>query len=226
MLAVKATPGAMEDLKEATEKKGARLTPAEAVMTAAPHYIPAGISGLLTCGCMLASTHGLSKRAAGAAAAATIAQNALADTMDKVEEKFGKEKAQETRDEIISEKLASHHPESGQILRTGRGDHLCYDIYSDRYFYSDVEDLRRAANNFNHQLLGEMWLCLNEWYSHIGLPSIAYGYDIGWNADCMLELSIGTQIAADGHTPCITVDFQHNHTPRFGYDSPYSGMRS
>lgn len=213
-LAVKATPGAMEDLKKAAEKKqretgnpDARLTRVEAVQVAAPHYIPAGISGLLTSGCMFMATRIGAKRAAAAGTAAIMAQNALSDYSEKVAEKFGKEKETEVRDEVIADKMKEQPVSTAMAKRTSFGDHLCYEVYSGRYFYSDVEELRRAMNDFNQRLLYGDCLSLNEWYFRIGLDPVTYGYDVDWDAnDHLMDLRFGTQLADNGE-PCLTVDF-------------------
>ena len=159
-LAVKATPAAMEDLKAATDKKQAetgdtqaRLTKAEAVKVAAPHYIPAGISGLITSGCMLLSTHISMKRAAGCAAVATAAQQALNEYSDKVAEKFGAEKEQEVHDELAAEKIRKHASGANTAIQTGNGDHLFFFVPHNVWFRSDREVIRQQLNLFNAELV-------------------------------------------------------------------------
>ena len=161
VLAAKATPAAIDDLREAAANKvketgdpEARLTKAEAVKVAAPHYIPAGISGLITSGCMLLSTHISMKRAAACASIATAAQTALSEYSGKVAEKFGKEKEQEVHDEIAVDKMKKNLPTSkGCILDTGEGDHLFFFIPHNVWFRSDRETIRRKVNDFNQERL-------------------------------------------------------------------------
>lgn len=156
-LAVKATPAAMNDLRVATDKKqtetgdpNARLTKAEAVKVAAPHYIPAGISGLITSGCMMLSTHISMKRAAACASIATAAQTALNEYTDKVAEKFGKEKEQEIHDELAVEKMKSNPlPVKGCAVEMGDGDHLFFFVPHNVWFRSSYEGVRRRLNDFN-----------------------------------------------------------------------------
>lgn len=159
-LAVKATPGAMEDLAKATEQKQietenpeARLTKVEAIKVAGPHYIPAGISGVLTSGCMLMSTHISMKRAAGCAALAASAQQALNEYSDKVSEKFGKEKEKEVRDEIAVDKMKKNPPTKGCVIETGDGDQLFFFVPHNVWFRSSMEAVRKKLNDFNAEIV-------------------------------------------------------------------------
>lgn len=161
VLAVKATPKAMESLREATDKKqketgdpNARLTKGEAVKVAGKHYIPAGVSGLITAGCAIGSTVMLGKRATGAAVVATAAQTALSEYSDKVAEKFGKEKETEIHDEIAVNKMKQNLPKSeGCVIKTGYGDQLFYFIPHHVWFRSNIEIIRRQLNDFNAELI-------------------------------------------------------------------------
>lgn len=218
-LAIKATPVAMEHIREAAEKKEEHLTPAETVQACYKDYIPTGISALTTMVCMGLSTKISLTRNAALATCVVAGQNALSEYQNKVIEKFGKNKEEEVRDEIAHDRLMDHPSNKSTIFPTGHGDKLCYDVYSDRYFYSDIESIRRAANDFNQRLIGDLYLSLNEWYELLGLESIAYGEELGWDPNHgLLELRFGTQMAADGVTPCITVDFRPGNDPYIYYN--------
>ena len=217
-LAIRATPVAMQHIKEAADKKEDRLTPAETVQACYKDYIPTGISALLTMGCMGLSTKISLKRNAALATCVVAGQNALSEYQNKVIEKFGKEKEGDIRDEIAHDRLMNNPPEKAQIFATGHGNQLCYDVYSDRYFYSEIEEIRRAVNDFNQRLLGDLYLSLNEWYELLGLEEIGYGEDVGWNPNHgMLELRYGTQFGPDGATPCVTIDFRSGYGPYLGF---------
>lgn len=218
-LAIRATPVAMEHIREAADKKQDRLTPAETVQACYKDYIPTGISALLTMGCMGLSTKISLKRNAALATCVVAGQNALSEYQNKVIEKFGKDKEGDIHDEIAQDRLRDNPANKTQIFATGHGNQLCYDVYSDRYFYSDIEEIRRAMNDFNQRLLGDLYLSLNEWYELLNLEPIGYGEDVGWNPNKgMLELRFGTMMSADGITPCVTVDFRTGHEPYLGFN--------
>lgn len=223
---IKATPVAMDHIREAKERKeketgdpNARLTPAETVQACAKDYIPTGLMAVGTALCMGLSTKISLKRNAALATCVVAGQNALSEYQNKVAEKFGEDKERSVHDDIARDRMLSEPASKNTIFKTGMGEHLCYDVYSGRYFYSDVEELRKAANDFNQRLLGDLYLSLNEWYELINLPCIGYGEDVGWNPNKgMLELHFGTQLADDGVTPCLTVDFRNGSGPYLGFN--------
>lgn len=157
--AIKATPKAMKDLQVETARKQietgndeAKLTPVEAVKVAAPHYIPTGISMLITGACMAGATKISTGRAAALATAATAAQQKLADYSAKVIEKVGKEKEQEIHDEVAIESMKRNPPQKGCVIETGEGDHLFYYIPHHVWFRSTYEAIRKKVNDFNELL--------------------------------------------------------------------------
>ena len=98
------------------------------------------------------------------------------------------------------------------------GQTLCYDSMFGRYFYSDVETLKRAENKLNRQMatMSEPYISLNEFYMEIGLPAVDIGEDLGWNVDDgMIELRFSSQLV-NGRTPCLVVS--HLIPPKYDYN--------
>lgn len=72
---------------------------------------------------------------------------------------------------------------------------------------SDIWRLKDAASELNRQMLTEMFISLNDFYSEIGLPEISIGNDLGWNIDKgFIELSFPTKMSEDMR-PCIVVNY-------------------
>lgn len=101
---------------------------------------------------------------------------------------------------------AAGEPHPGTILVAGGGDVLCYDIFSGRYFKSDIETIRRVENNINGQLNLECYASLNEFYNGLGIPPIAVGELVGWSEPNSLSVEFGSQLTEKGE-PVLTVDF-------------------
>ena len=96
-----------------------------------------------------------------------------------------------------------------------RGNTLCYDVLSGRYFKTDIDKIRKAANELNRQMRDEMYISLNEFYYAIGLDGIKVGEDLGWNIDTgYIELDFSSQLAKDD-TPCLVIDYQV--APRYDF---------
>ncbi len=93
-----------------------------------------------------------------------------------------------------------------QVIITGGGEVLCYDLYTGRYFQSSMETLKKAQNDLNYTVLNHQYASLTDFYSLIGLSSTKSSDDVGWNADKLLELRFSATISDDGR-PCITLDF-------------------
>ena len=81
-----------------------------------------------------------------------------------------------------------------------------YDVFSGRYFRSDIETIRRVENNINGQLNLECYASLNEFYNGLGIPPIAAGELVGWSEPNSLSVEFGSQLTEKGE-PVLTVDF-------------------
>ena len=140
------------------------------------------------------------------AAAYSISEKAFSEYKEKVIEKIGENKEQKVRDEIAQDQVNRNPVSTREVIITGNGDVLCYDSITGRYFQSNVESLRKAMNDTNHQIINDMYASLNDFYNRIGLPMTPYASEVGWNADRLLELQFSTVLSEDGR-PCISVSY-------------------
>ena len=215
--AVAATPKAITLLQQKEEEKGEALTTVEKVKTAAPCYIPAATTMIVSVACMIGAEKLHAKKSAALAAAYTLSETARKEYGDKVAELFGQEKEQEVKDAIAKDKIIQHPPKETEVVFTEHGDTLCYDALSGRYFRSDIEKLRQAENELNHQLLKDMYVSLNDFYYAVGLSDIDLGEALGWNIDKgLVQLEFSSQLTEDG-TPCLVVS--HQKAPYYDYDA-------
>lgn len=214
--AVKATPKALRLIDEKEIQENNRLTTAEVVLTTWKCYIPAAVTGALSVACLIGASAVSLKRNAALATAYTISETALKDYREKAVEVVGEKKEQAIRDAIAKDKLAGNPVDDKQIVMTGSGDTLCYDVLSGRYFKSDIEKIRKAINDLNRDMLSEQYVSLNDLYYAIGLPDIKLGNDLGWNIDKgYIEVQFGSHLAANG-TPCLVLAY--TVAPQYGYN--------
>ena len=152
---------------------------------------------------------GASKEIAALSAAYNISEKKLSDYQDKAKEMFGEKKARAITDEVNADKIKNNPPAGKKIFNTGKGETLCYDDQSGRYFYSDAESIRNSVNKINDQLNKEYYVSLNEFYNLLGLPDITLGDDTGFNIDDGLididHLFSATLTADD--TPCLVLNY-------------------
>lgn len=217
VLAVKATPKALILIEEKkAEEQLESLTVKETIQTTWKCYIPAAVMGVMSITCLVGASSINLRRNAALATAYTLSETALREYKDKVIDTIGEKKEKLIRDSIAQDKLDRNPVSTNEVIITEKGNTLCYDPFSSRYFKSDIEKLKRAENEINRQMLNDGYISLNEFYYEIGLKETRIGNDIGWNAEKgLVTLSFSSQIADDG-TPCIVLDFAV--PPQYGYD--------
>jgi len=169
-------------------------------------YIPTVLMCSATVACIIGSSRIYRRRNAALAGAYMLAENAIQKYQDKVIATIGKKKEQTVRDDIVQDELDKHPPVEGDVIITGKGDHLCFDVLSGRYFRSDIESIRQAVNELNHNLLTDMWLPLNDLYYELSLESIELGTALGWTSDRLLEIQYTTKLT-DAGEPCIVLNY-------------------
>lgn len=179
-------------------------------------YLPPAIMGATSIACIIGAQSVSAKRNAALASLYSLTETTLKEYQDKVVEQIGANKEQKIREEVAQEKLDKNPVTKNEVIITGKGEQLCYDVISGRYFKSDIETLRRVQNDFNHELIGSMWVPLNDLYYVIGLPPIKIGDDIGWTVDQLIEFKFDVKLA-DDNTPCLVLDY--NAEPRYRCDS-------
>lgn len=175
------------------------------------YFIPPVIVCVTSVACIIGAQSVNTRRHAALASLYTLTDQTLRDYQDKVVETIGKNKSQKIHDDIAQDILDEHPIDPKHVIKTSYGDSLCFDVHSGRYFTHSMETLRRIQNDFNHELIGTMWMSLNDLYYLMGLESIKLGDELGWTADELLEFDFTSKIASDG-TPCLVIDY--DLTPR------------
>lgn len=170
-------------------------------------WIPPAASCVLTIGAIIGSNVVSTRRSAALATAYAIAEKAFDEYKDKVKEKMGPKKEQALRDDVNQERLNKNPVSRNDVYATGRGDTLCYDRYTGRYFYSDIEEIRKAVNAINQVVLNNYYASLSDLYDRLGLDRTKFSDEIGWNVDKLLEMEFSTMLADDGR-PCLVMDFR------------------
>jgi hypothetical protein len=172
-------------------------------------YIPVVASGVVTCVCIIGVTRVGNKRALAAQAAFVLSERAYSEYRDKVIEEFGEKKDEKIRAAVATDRIKTNPPPSAEILITGPGNILCCEMYTGRYFSSDMETLRKAQNDLNAQMIRQDQVSMEEWYYIIGLAPTSYSSDIGWVSDKMMELEFTSVLTEDGR-PCLAFTYNYH----------------
>lgn len=233
VLAVKATPKALSLIEEEKNRQNdelqreaiesgddecreiTKLTPLDTVKAAWKPYIPAVVTGTVSVACLIGASSVNARRNAVLATAYSLSETALAEYKEKVIEMVGEKKEEAIRDKVAKDHIEKAPLADREVILTGKGDALCFDVISGRYFKSDIDKVKKAQNELNQRLLSEMYISLNEFYYELGLRPIKLGNELGWNIDDgLIDLHFSSQLADDG-TPCLVVDY--HVAPRYGY---------
>lgn len=169
-------------------------------------YLPPVAVGVTTITCIIVANKISSKKIAALAVAGGISERALQEYKEKVVERLGKTEDRKIRDEIAQDRVTNNPVNSREILIAGTGEVLCYDMTTGRYFQSTVEEIKRAENKVNYELIHFMSCSLSHFYDEIGLPSTSYTDSVGWNTNNHMEVLFSTTMSADNR-PCIAIDF-------------------
>jgi hypothetical protein len=220
VLAVKATPKALEKIEEAKTEKGEELTKLETVKVAWKPYIPAAITGTAAIGCLIGSSSVSIKRNAALATAYQLSSTALADYKEKVVETIGEKKEKTVRDKVAQKKVDEQPVNQGSIIVTGTGNTLCYDPQFGQLFETSIDAINKAVNTLNYRMMNgnEEYISLNEFYDEIGVPRDKQpdlGNQLGWNIgrDGLIEVDFSSAIK-DGK-PCIVLTYRV--APKYDY---------
>jgi len=193
------------------------FTPQDKVKRVWKLYIPAATTGLLTVSCIIAANRIGSRRAAAIAAAYTLAERGFEQYREKVIEKIGERKEELVRADIAQDRLNENPPPSREVIILGSGEVLFLEAFTGRYFMSDIETLRSAANQVNEAIInGEQSFSLSEFYDLVGLKHTSESDYIGWNLDRMCKLSFSSAIANDGRA-CMSLEY--SVIPQRGYNT-------
>lgn len=215
IFAVRATPKAVKLIEEVKKEKEDNLTAVEMVKTAWKCYIPSVVIGGISIGCLIGANSVNLRRNAALATAYAISESAFSEYKDKVIHQIGEKKEKEIKGEIAQDHINKNPVSKNEVFITEKGNTLCYDKLSGRYFKSDKEKIVRAENELNRQMRYDNYISLNEFYYALGLDEIDIGDDLGWNIDNgYIELSFASKLADDG-TPCLVLDYKV--APKYSY---------
>ena len=221
VLSVRVTPKAMalieeEKLRRYHEFDDDTLTKLDVVKIAWKPYIPAAITGVASISCLIGSSSVNARRMTALTAAYQLSETALSDYREKIIETIGEKKEKTVRDKVNKDKVDKNPTSKSEVIVTSKGNTLCFDPISGRYFKSDIDAIKRAENTLNKRMLHDIggYISLNEFYDEIGLDHIDMGNDLGWNVDELIDITITSHVTDTGE-PAIVLDYLAR--PKYNY---------
>lgn len=176
VMAIKATPKALEKIKDAEVKKGEALTKVEKVKETATVYIPTMVAGASTIACILGSNILNKRTQASLMSAYALLDSSFKGYKDKITELYGEEANKTVREEMAKDIYVGDSAVSDEYQ-------LFFDFHSMRYFESTMEDVLKAEYELNRRLITEEIVCLNDFYDLLEIPRIDSGFVSGWSME-------------------------------------------
>lgn len=136
VMAVKATPKAVEILRDAEEEKGEKLTKFEVVNVAGPLYIPTVLAGVSTIACIFGANILNKRNQAALMSAYALLDNSYKEYMRKAEELYGDE-----ADSQIKEEMAKDNYEEDAIVLNDEDEVLFFDYRTLQYFHGRMDEV-------------------------------------------------------------------------------------
>lgn len=202
ILAVEATPKAMRIIEKAKCE-----TNLEKIKVAWKCYIPAGLVCATTIGCIIGANAINNRKNAALAGLYSLAQSTFKEYQEKVIQTIGENKERKVRDDIDSDRIIKNPP-STDFIYSGTGEVLCYDVFTGRYFNSEIEKIKKIVNELNRRLMTEMFISLNDFHFELGLGSTSLGDNLGFDLDDgLLEVKFSSQLTEEGR-PCLVLNYE------------------
>lgn len=221
VLTAKASFKAVDRLHEATIDKAnefegpitnpndVALTKREMIEKVWTLYMPAVGVGALSCAAIIGANHVNAKRIAVVTAAYSLSEKNFTEYKEKAEEHLGINKKQKVKDEIASDRVARDLDRNDNVVIVeGSGKVLLHDAYSGRPFPGTIEDVRKAVNDINRNLLREDSQTVSDFYDMIGLKHTSLSDEMGWNQAEPLEISWTTIDPGNGMPAAHSFDFE------------------
>ena len=164
--------------------------------------------------CFWVANHISFKRLMSAITAAGLATKSKEELEAKIKELDGDKHLQKLKDEIDADRVRNNPPVEGQIIDTGYGMHLCYEPISGRYFYSNIERIKRAVIICRDYLQKDGYLALNDWFNELGLDTTLQ--NLCWTADSIdeinnFDISFSSQLTPES-VPVLVVQYDTSPT--------------
>lgn len=169
-------------------------------------YIPPVVSGVTTITAIVLANHIGTKRAAALAAAYTISEKAYTEYRDKVVERLGEKEENQIRNEVVKDRVRQMPPSEGNVLMVSGGEHLFIEMYTGRYFRSDMQTVRKAVNEINHKINTHGYASISDFYDLLNLSHTAVSDELGWSSDKLMDVDFQPVLSEDGQ-PCVGINF-------------------
>lgn len=173
ILAIKATPKAINIINNKEKEKGDKLTTYEKVKYGWKPYIPTIFSSIGTIACIGGIQYLNKKQQTAIISAYTLLDNAYKQYTNNIKRICGEDTDNLARQEIVRAQYEEDYKPFGDEL-------LFFDYEGMRFFTSTMDHVLAAEAQFKEALISRGYACYNEYYDYLGLEREEFGYQLGW----------------------------------------------
>lgn len=166
-------------------------------------YAPVVIVASLSVAAVVGAQYVNTKRMAALAAGYAVLESKHEEYKDKVLELVGKKKADQVDEALYKDMVTKAKVGGVEIVA---GDVPCVDALTNLPFSSNMESLRKAANDINERIIHGDLPSVSDLYSLLGIPHNKLSDAFGWNDENMCELKPTTVLNED-MVPVLVMDF-------------------
>lgn len=200
--------------------------------------------------CVFGAQHVNAKRIAAISTVLATQTDKLEKLENVIKTEDGEKQLQKYKDKVAQEDVKAHAQDldMSTVYNTGKGNMLCFDPIGKRFFLSDLEFIKREAEEFTMEQARlmqhgeEAVQSLNDWYETIHLPCLDgqidagnryisvgpnIGKDFGWR-NRMMRLQVTSGMLENDQTYFV-IGFKDGFEPKLdpdicdSYGSAYSG---
>jgi hypothetical protein len=242
VLAVKATPKAMEDIEQKKLEEGhENLTVAQTIQASWKRYIWAALSGAAGTGFMIASVSEGNKRYASLAGAYDIAMNGIREYSQykaAVQQVVGPKQADEIYKQSIQNQVQQNPPTpentanvpttnnrssvaSTDAIEGSSPKPICYIPAFGRYIYLTYDEAAAAVNKLGQDILGGVggYASMNDFFYEVKAGPIDFGEYLGWSIETgvpkIVDKDMVRYTGTPNGTPCWVLEF--TNPPQYEY---------
>lgn len=217
----------VDEIRDKHDEEGVEnpeeLKPTEKIKAVGRAYWHTILIACVSITCLVASNRIAASQLATVGAAYAANKADYKKYVEKATEKMGAKKSAEVEAEIAEEKMKTSTPTESTVIYTGRGEDLFFDSWQGRYFWSDMETVRKGVNDANFELRGSGSLTLNEFWQFIS-PNLmdteggsTYGWDGGIDGLDAIDVGFFSMLVHDGPykgKPAISIKFSAGSEPK------------
>lgn len=192
VMAIKATPKAIDILKKCEDEKGEPLTKKEMIRPTLITYAPTLIVGVSTIICIISANTLNKKQQTSLISAYALLQDSFKKYKQAAKKVYGQDADIKIRAEMAEETMVYSIGAFSEICtydpRNDNSDNmLFFDFYSKRYFNAKFAAVLNAEYHINRNLALGAVVSINDFYDFIGIEPIKDGDDVGWELYYIME---------------------------------------